>query len=368
MKITEIDTPALLIDREIVLKNLDKMQKYADKFNVSLRPHTKTHKMPYFAKLQVECGANGITVAKVGEAEVMAKEGLSDIFIANEIVTRQKFARIIALLKYGAKVSFGVDSVGILRFIDEVFGEAGEIARLLVEIEVGENRSGVIEEGDFRALMSAFKECKNAEFCGVFSHDGHSYKAKDKRECEQIFKVATKRTLKFADIAREFGYENFTVSIGSTPSLINDFEIPKGVTELRPGTYIFMDASQANAYGSFDMNAASVLSVVISRPTATRTILDAGAKALTKERRSEGFCTTPGMGLIAEHEVWIDSLFDEHAIILNEKFAKSVRVGDLVRIYPNHICPVVNLYDYAYLVSGDEVCEKVPVLARGKIE
>ncbi|MEH1010265.1 hypothetical protein QM027_04570 [Campylobacter concisus] len=82
-----------------------------------------------------------------------------------------------------------------------------------------------------------------------------------------------------------------------------------------------------------------MLSVVISRPTATRTILDAGAKALTKERRSEGFCTTPGMGLIAEHEVWIDSLFDEHAIILNEKFANSVRVGDLVRIYPNHICP-----------------------------
>ena len=188
MKITEIDTPALLIDKEIVLKNLDKMQKYADKFNVSLRPHTKTHKMPYFAKLQVECGAKGITVAKVGEAEVMAKEGLSDIFIANEIVTRQKFARIIALVRSGVKVSFGVDSVGVLRLIDEVFGEAGEIARLLVEIEVGENRSGVIEE------------------------------------------------------------------------------------------------------------------------------------------------------------------------------------GDLVRIYPNHICPVVNLYDYAYLVSGDEVCEKVPVLARGRVE
>jgi len=324
--------------------------------------------MPYFAKMQVAHGAKGITVAKVGEAEVMAKEGLSDIFIANEIVTRQKFARIIALQKAGVKVSFGIDSVGVLRLIDEVFGEAKEVAELLVEIEVGENRSGVIEEGDFKALMSAFLECKNVKFCGVFSHDGHSYRAKDKRECEQIFKVVTKRTLKFAGIAREFGYENFTVSIGSTPSLINDFEILKGVTELRPGTYIFMDASQANAYGSFDMNAASVLSVVISRPTTTRTILDAGAKALTKERRSEGFCTTPGMGLIAEHEVWIDSLFDEHAIILNEKFANSVRVGDLVRIYPNHICPVVNLYDYVYLVSGDVVCEKVPVLARGRVE
>ncbi|WXG21626.1 alanine racemase [Campylobacter concisus] len=90
--------------------------------------------------------------------------------------------------KAGTKVSFGVDSVGVLRLIDEVFGEAKEVAELLVEIEVGENRSGVIEEGDFRALMSAFKECKNVKFCGVFSHDGHSYKAKNKRECEQIFK------------------------------------------------------------------------------------------------------------------------------------------------------------------------------------
>ena len=101
-------------------------------------------------------------------------------------------------------MNFGVNSVGVLRLINEVFGEAGEIARLLVEIEVGENRSGVIEEADFRALMSTFEECKNAKFCGIFSHDGHSYKAKDKRECEQIFKEATTRTLKFADVAREF--------------------------------------------------------------------------------------------------------------------------------------------------------------------
>ena len=114
-------------------------------------------------------------------------------------------------------MSFGVDSVGVLRLIDEVFGEAKEVAELLVEIEVGENRSGVIEDGDFRALMGAFLECKNVKFWGVLSHDGHSYKAKDKRECEQIFKVATERTLKFADLAREFGYENLVVSIGSTP-------------------------------------------------------------------------------------------------------------------------------------------------------
>lgn len=97
MKIAEIDTPALLIDREIVLKNLEKMQKYASKFNVSLRPHSKTHKIPYFAKMQLALGVKGVTVAKVGENEVMSKEELSDIFIANEIVTRQKFARIIAL-------------------------------------------------------------------------------------------------------------------------------------------------------------------------------------------------------------------------------------------------------------------------------
>ena len=368
MRVSDIDTPALLIDREIVLRNLQKMQSYADAAGVSLRPHAKTHKMPYFAKLQKSIGAAGITVAKTGEAEIMAANGLKDIFIANEIVGELKFQRLIALLRAGINLSFGADSIEQAGLIERAFERSGTKACVLAEIEVGENRSGFVEKQDFAAFIKFIKGCKNIEFRGVFSHDGHSYKAADKSECERIHLAAQRRTLEFADIARELALPARVVSIGSTPSLINDFEILKGVTEIRPGTYIFMDASQAQAYGDYSMNAASILTTVISRPTADRIITDVGAKGLTQQRRTEGFTATPGLGRIKGTDVWINGVYDEHAIIYDRALRDAVRVGDRLEIYPNHICPVVNLHEFAYLVSGGEVVEKIPVLCRGKLQ
>ena len=190
MKVSEIDTPALLIDQEIVLHNLQKMQNYADAAGVNLRPHTKTHKMPYFAKLQESLGAAGITVAKTGEAEIMAANGLKDIFIANEIVGELKFQRIIALLRAGINLSFGIDSIEQAGLIERAFERSGTKACVLAEIEVGENRSGFVEKQDFAAFIKFLKGCKNIEFRGVFSHDGHSYKAACKSECERIHLAA----------------------------------------------------------------------------------------------------------------------------------------------------------------------------------
>ena len=160
MKISDIDTPALLIDREIVLRNLQKMQNYADAAGVSLRPHTKTHKMPYFAKLQKSIGAAGITVAKTGEAEIMAANGLKDIFIANEIAGELKFQRIIALLRAGINLSFGIDSIEQASLIERAFERSGTKACVLAEIEVGENRSGFVEKQDFAAFIKFIKGCK----------------------------------------------------------------------------------------------------------------------------------------------------------------------------------------------------------------
>ena len=161
MKVSEIDTPALLIEQEIVLRNLQKMQSYADAAGVSLRPHTKTHKMPYFAKLQKSLGAADITVAKTGEAEIMAANGLKDIFIANEIVGELKFQRIIALLRAGINLSFGADSIEQAGLIERAFERSGTKACVLAEIEVGENRSGFVEKQDFAAFIKFLKRCKN---------------------------------------------------------------------------------------------------------------------------------------------------------------------------------------------------------------
>ncbi|WP_186445223.1 alanine racemase, partial [Bacillus licheniformis] len=183
----QLDTPALLIDKDVMLSNMKDMQNYANEQKVSLRPHTKTHKMPKLAKLQEEMGAVGIAVAKVGEAEVMARNGLKDIFIANEIVGKSKLERIRKLSET-IDISFGIDSAYQVREIEEVFEGTSKKAQVLVEIEVGEQRSGIIEEDDFRTLLELIKTCQNVELKGIFSHDGHSYKAKSVAHCKELYK------------------------------------------------------------------------------------------------------------------------------------------------------------------------------------
>lgn len=369
MKIENLDTPSLLIDREIMRDNMTFMLNYAARRGVKLRPHTKTHKMAAVARLQVEMGASGIAVAKVGEAEAMADAGLDDIFIANEIVGAQKWERIRALAQRGVKVSFGIDSPEVLPGIQNVFAGAASPAEVMVEIEVGERRSGVVEESGFAALLAAIRQCPAVRFKGIFSHDGNSYSAKDREELVRIAVGAQERTLRFARLAAEAGMPCEAVSYGATPTFMNEVPILGGITELRPGTFIFMDASQAHAVGTLTHCAAAVLATVISRPTAERVILDVGAKGLTMQRRSEGVCATPGHGTLLEYPgVHIDKVFDEHAIINDAAFREKVRVGERVRIIPVHICPVCNLYEYAYLVSGGEVIDRLPVSARGKLQ
>lgn len=368
MKYYELDTPALLIDKDIMLSNLKYIQDYANEQGVNLRPHTKTHKMPKLAKLQEEMGAIGIAVAKVGEAEVMANNGLKDIFIANEIVGKSKIERIRKLSET-TEISFGIDSTYQVHEIEEVFEGSTKKAQVLVEIEVGEQRSGIIEEDDFRTLLELIKICKNVELKGIFSHDGHSYKAKSIEHCKELYEESVERTLHFARIAEEMDLKPKVVSIGSTPPFMFKFEIPEGVTEVRPGTYIFMDASQANVIGTYDRCAASVLTTIISKPTNERVITDVGAKGITAQTRSEGLTATKGLGRIKESEgVYIHGVFDEHAIIYNEDFSQQINIGDKVQIIPNHICPVCNLHEKAYLISKGEVVEELNIEGRGKLQ
>ena len=160
-----------------------------------------------------------------------------------------------------------------------------------------------------------------------------------------------------------------TVSYGATPTFMNHVPILPGITELRPGTYALMDASQGHAIGTLDRCAATVLATVISKPTDTRTILDVGAKGLTMQSRTEGICAVPGKGTLYDcPEVHIEKVFDEHAIILDRAFHDRVQIGQKVRVIPIHICPVCNLYDQAYLISGDDVVQTLPIAGRGKLQ
>lgn len=366
MKYFNLDTPSVIIDKDIMIDNIKFMQDYANKHKVSLRPHTKTHKTPAIALLQEQYGAKGITVAKTSEAKVMAQYGLKDIFIANEIVGKAKFDTIKELANT-INISFGLDSIEQAKLIEVAFSNAKK-AIVLIEIEVGEDRSGIIDMQDFIDLLNFLKTCKNIQLKGLFSHDGNSYMAKNLDECKQIHINAQKRTLEFAKTALDMGFSLSTISIGSTPSLMHDFPILEGITEIRPGTYVLMDASQASAYGSFKRCAMSVLSTVISRPTNERVILDVGAKGITMQSRDKGICAVAGMGVIKGFDdVHIFDVFDEHAIIYNKKFKDAVKVGDKVEIIPMHVCPVMNLHKYAFLVSKGEVVDKLKIAAKGKL-
>lgn len=281
----------------------------------------------------------------------------------------KKFKRIIELSKK-VKISFGVDSIPQVKMIEETFAKYNTVAVVLIEIEVGENRSGIIEEQDFIDLINYIKTCSHVHLKGIFSHDGNSYNAASIKECEEWCLISQRRTLRFAELAEQEGIKLEVVSIGSTPSLMHHFPILKGVTELRPGTYILMDASQCHAIGSLEYAAATVLTTIISRPTSERVITDVGAKGITAQTRRVGLCATEGLGTIYEYpDVHIFDVYDEHTIIYNKKFRDSVEVGDKVRIVPVHICPVVNLHEDAYLIDKDgEVLEKIPVLCRGKLK
>ncbi|QZY56165.1 alanine racemase [Crassaminicella profunda] len=362
---TSIDTPALLIDYDIMMENIRFMQQKANAYKVNLRPHTKTHRMPDLAKIQVEEGSCGITVAKVGEAEIMAENGLNDIFIANEIVGIPKLERIKSLNRK-IKIRIGVDNEFQVDQLEEIFKNEKTGIEVLIELEVGENRSGIIKDKDLIKLSKYIQEKKKVILKGIFSHEGHAYSAETIDDCIKIAVECQRKTIKAANIIRDLGIKIDTVSIGATPSLMH-CEILEGITEIRPGTYILMDAAQGNAIHNFERCAATVLATVMSKPTDERIILDTGAKALTAQTRNKGICITPGNGLIKNSDnLRLSGVFDEHGIIYDRTLRNTLNIGNKIEIIPNHICPTCNLYDQAYLVANGKVLKEIPILCRGK--
>ncbi len=362
----KIDTPALIIQADIAKQNIIDVQEMTNAKGITLRPHIKTHRMTYYAKMQVEHGAKGIACAKIGEAEVMAAAGIDDIFIANEVVGKQKYERILALHRKIKKMRVGIDNTIQVDQIEEVFADEAKPLEVLIEYEVGENRSGIITDEQLHDLVKYCQSKKHIVIKGVFSHEGHTYKADDHKDCIAKAHEAYEKTLQATEKMRAWGVDVDTVSVGATPSVMKGAFVD-GITEYRIGTYIFFDVGQSEALGDYSRCAATVLATVISKPNDERVVIDAGAKALVSQNRSGGICSTKGFGRVkGVGDVRIDSLFDEHGIILDKEFSKQINVGDKIEVIPSHICPTVNLYDEAYLVENDEIVSTIPIDCRGK--
>ena len=346
------------------------MQQAAEAFGVRLRPHTKTHKSPQIAKLQAEAGARGVTVAKVGEAEVMADGGLDDILIANQVIGAEKIRRLIDLSE---RVRLGVlvDSREGVDMLARAFGSAGGSLDVLIEIDTGKGRCGLSNVDEIVELACSVGDSASLHLRGVETHEGHVPEgANSSAEMEKRAVAAGRRVVEIAEILRGRGHEIEEISVGSTPAAPWTASVA-GVTEMRPGTYIFNDVNQmAIDQAGPDTCALNVLATVISRPALHRAVVDAGSKSLFAEPARRGFALDDygGFGYIRQAPAArIVSLSEEHGVVEIPAGIAFPEIGQQVEIIPNHVCPAVNLHEEFHVVDGDEVVDVWPIAARGKV-
>lgn len=350
---SELDTPAVLIDVDRAQANLQRAQAAADKAGIALRPHIKTHKLPFFAKRQVELGAVGITVQKLGEAEVMADAGLTDLLLTFNIIGAAKLRRLKALHER-VTIRTVADSADCVAGLVAAFADPGHRLGVFVECDTGMGRCGVQSPEAALELARAIMHAPGLVFAGLMT-----YPAAGKYQAAAQW-LETARTA--FDAA---GIDIPAVTTGGTPDIWHMDEAARVATEYRPGTYIYMDRSQVAAgAASFEDCALTVLATVVSRPTENRAIVDAGSKALTSD-----LLGLVGHGHVVEFpEARVVGLSEEHGTLDVSACPSKPKIGDVIRIIPNHCCPVTNLFDRVHLVSRDDLVETLPVAARGRVD
>jgi len=352
-----LDTPALVVFVERVAANIARLQAALDRRGVALRPHAKTHKSVRIARMQLEAGAHGITVGTIGEAEVLSLAGIRDLFLAYPVWAEGPKAERIRALHDAAEFQVGVDSAAGAERLAAAVAGARRPLRVLVEVDSGQHRTGVpTPEAAVRVAEAA--RAAGLVVVGVFTHGGHSYRP-GRSGTAALDEVAS---LEAAAAALEAaGFEVATISAGSTPTMTASAQ--GRVTEIRAGTYVFGDRQQWQL-GSLpaDGIAAVVAGTVVSA-AADRVVLDAGAKALTKDRADwlEGFGHLP-----AYPDAVVERLSDYHGVVRLAPGGRAPRLGEVVAVVPNHVCPVVDLVSTLTVVLPDGRVEHWPVDARGR--
>lgn len=349
--VREIETPAVLIDLARVDANLRKAQVFAASAGIQLRPHVKTHKLSAFARRQVELGAVGITVQKLGEAEVMAEAGLADMLLTFNVIGTAKLARLAALHRR-VTIRVVADSAECVAGLASVFADPTRPLGVFVECDTGGGRCGVQTPEAALALARRILAVPGLSLAGLMT-----YPAAGK------YKQAADWLARAKALFDAQGIPLPVITTGGTPDL---WQADKAgvATEYRPGTYIYMDRSQVVAgAATYDECALTVLATVVSRPTPDRAIIDAGSKALTSD-----LLGLADYGYVVEFpEARITGLSEEHGTIDVSACARKPAIGETVRIIPNHCCPVSNLFDQVHLVRDGQVVETVAVAARGRV-
>lgn len=361
------ETPSLLIEKDKMERNIRKMADIAKNRGVNLRPHAKTHKIPVIAKQQIESGAVGITVAKVSEAEVMAAHGIDDIFIAFPIVTDSKIERVATLSKR-INLTVGVDSLAGAKRLSDVAKRHAHRINVRLEIDTGLKRTGVLYD-DAVKLAHEIKQLDDLNLTGIYTYRGSFMNGKPTLDRQAAGLEEGQLMVALAEQMRVQGIDIRDVSVGSTPTAEFAAQV-EGITEIRPGTYVFYDRMQAKMGASLlEECAGTILATIVSRPSADLVIIDGGSKTFATDIQPN---TEPlnlrGFGHVVGYpDVVFERLTEEHGM-LKVKPHHKFKVGDTVRIIPNHICSTVNLHNQVYIASSDGGIEELQVLARGKLE
>ena len=360
-ELAELETPALLVDLDRMARNLDRAADYARAHSLALRPHIKTHKSPLLAREQLARGAAGVTCATAHEAEVM-REATDDILIMYPPVGERRAARVAELARE-ARVTVALDSERAVDDLTRAARTAGSRVRVLVELDAGMHRVGLPSTAAAVGLGKKVAATAELELIGFAFYPGHVRGHVDRQQ-EDLGRLRD-----FVAHARDAfsaaGLPSWVVSAGSTPTIWHTHDIA-GVTEMRPGTYIFNDRTTAEIGAcTLDDCALTVLATVVSTAVSGQAVIDAGTKTLGREPMrggaGDGFAC-----LWQEPNVVVKSMSEEHGILDLSASDWRPRVGDRVRVIPNHVCIVVHLADVVYGVRDDAVVSSWPVAARGR--
>ena len=360
--IDELDTPALLIDLDTMERNIAAMASVAAEAGVRLRPHTKTHKCPEIARMQVDAGAAGITVAKLGEAEVMADAGLDDLLVAYPIVGEAKLARLRAL-RARARVRVSLDSVEVATGVGSVAGPSDPV-EVLVEVDTGHHRMGRPPGEPSAALVAEIARAPGVEVAGLISHAGHAYAASPD-ELEAVARREADDLAATAEACAHAGVAIREISVGATPTARWVSGLA-GVTECRPGTYVFNDVQQMRlGVATEDDCAARVMVTVVARPWEDRFVIDAGSKSFSSDGGDGP--PFPGRGVVAGRpDLVLDFCNEEHGVG-HLTGGGGLRIGDRLAVIPLHVCTCVNLFDTAVGLRDGRVERELAIAGRGRV-
>ncbi len=352
-----LDTPALLIERDIFHANIEVMASALREHGTGWRPHAKAHKSPAVAHLLLEAGAHGITCAKTSEAEVYATSGIRDILIANQVVGPIKTRRLAHLARQ-ADIAVAVDSLGNAREHDAAAAEAGTSPRLVIEIDCGMGRAGVAPGEAAVELAKAISELRHVRFGGVMTWEGHTLGVRDPAEREAAIRSSLAPVLETVEAIRAAGIEVPIVSCGGTGTFLTTAGID-GVTEVEAGGGIFGDRFY-RGLGVPVRPALSLLVTVTSRPTPERIIFDAGRKTIDPSG------TMPEV--VDLHGVKSLGFSAEHGTIHLDGPNDGVKVGDRLRLNVGYSDQVIHLHEHLFVVDRGCVDAVWPTLARGRLQ